>query len=168
MTRPRTVFLGLLLAIVASVLQPSPYSYAVGSWSWPVIGPVLRAFDPPRTAYGSGHRGIDIACWPGSEILAVAPGVVTFAGSVGGQRYVTVTHADGTQSTASWVSSILVRRDAVVASGAPLATCGTGHIGTTIPHVHVGFRTPEGVYLDPMDLLVPPSLSSFIRLVPSD
>lgn len=149
-------------------LQPWRPAAAAGTWAWPVVGPVLRAFDPPRTAFGSGHRGIDIACWPGSEIRAVAPGVVTFAGSVGGQRYVTVTHADGTQSTASWVSSILVRRDAVVASGTPLATCGTGHTGTSIPHVHIGFRTPEGAYLDPMDLLVAPKLSSFIRLVPSN
>lgn len=131
-----------------------------------MIGPVLRAFDPPRTAFTSGHRGIDIACWPDAQILAVAPGVVTFAGSVGGQRYVTVTHSDGTQSTASWVSSILVRRDAVVTTGTPIATCGAGHIGAVIPHVHFGFRTPEGTYLDPLDLLVPPNLSSFIRLAP--
>lgn len=141
-------------------------SLASGNWSWPVIGPVLRAFDPPKTAFGSGHRGIDVACAVGSPVRAVATGVVSFAGSVGGQRYVTITHPDGMQTTASWVDALLVRRNDVVLPGAPIATCGTGHVGSTIPHVHLGVRTPDGVYVDPLVLLLPPRLSPFIRLAP--
>ena len=151
-------------ALLSSVATES--ARASGVWSWPVVGPVLRAFDPPRTAFGSGHRGIDIACPVGAPIRAVAPGLVTFAGSVGGQRYVTVRHADGTQSTASWVAAIDVRRDDVVVAGQRIASCGSGHSGATIPHVHFGVRTPDGTYVDPLGVLLPPKLSSFLRLAP--
>lgn len=161
----RRVSLGLTLAAAASLALPRVAS-AAGAWSWPVVGPVLRAFDPPRTAYGSGHRGIDIACAIGGAIRAPAAGAVSFAGSVGGQRYVTVTHLDGTQSTVSWVDAIVVRRNETVAAGQMLATCGTGHPGAVIPQVHFGVRTPDGVYLDPLEVLLAPRLSAFLRLAP--
>lgn len=164
---PRSIRATTVVVTAALVLLfiPSP-SWASGGWPWPVIGPVLRAFDPPKTAFGSGHRGIDVACSVGTPIRAVAPGVVSFAGSVGGQRYVTITHADGMQTTASWVDALLVRRNDVVLPGAAIATCGTGHAGATIPHVHFGVRTPDGAYVDPLSVLLPPRLSSFLRLAP--
>lgn len=158
--------LATALIVVALSLAAVPGAAASGSWGWPVIGPVIRAFDPPRTAFGAGHRGIDIACPPGAAIRAVAPGAVTFAGSVGGQRYVTVAHPDGTQVTFSWVDAIVVRRYDAVLAGQPVATCGVGHPGAIIPHVHVGVRTPDGTYLDPLDVLLAPRISSFIRLAP--
>lgn len=139
---------------------------AAGTWGWPVVGAVLRGFDPPLTAFGSGHRGIDIACRPGTDLRAPAWGVVSFAGSVGGQRYVTVTHADGMQSTLSWVGTIAVRKNDTVLADAVLATCGSGHPGATIPHVHLGVRTADGTYVDPLAVLAPPRLSSFLRLAP--
>lgn len=156
----------LLTASLAFPFVTSDVVLASGVWSWPVVGPVLRAFDPPRTTFGSGHRGIDIACPIGASIRAVAAGTVTFAGSVGGQRYVTVTHADGTQSTASWVETIIVRRNDAVVAGQAIASCGTGHSGTVVPHVHFGVRTADGTYIDPLGLLLPPRLSSFLRLAP--
>lgn len=156
----------LLTAVLACPVVLPDAALASGAWTWPVVGPVLRAFDPPRTAFGSGHRGIDIACPLGAPIRAVASGTVTFAGSVGGQRYVTVTHSDGTQSTASWVEAIVVRRGDAVVAGQTVATCGSGHGGAVIPHVHFGVRTPDGTYVDPLGLLLPPRLSSFLRLAP--
>jgi murein DD-endopeptidase MepM/ murein hydrolase activator NlpD len=164
MGRPRSISVGI--AITAILLLGPSAARASGSWSWPVVGPVLRAFDAPRTAFGSGHRGIDIACRIGTPILAAASGTVTFAGSVGGQRYVTVTHADGRQSTASWVDAVLVRRNDAVVAGQALATCGFGHVGALIPHVHFGVRMPDGTYVDPLVVLAPPRLSSFLRLAP--
>lgn len=161
----RSRLLTLTVLLVGVSIRPHA-AVALEAWSWPVVGAVLRAFDPPKTAFTSGHRGIDIACWPDAQILAVAPGTVTFAGNVAGQRYVTVTHMDGTQSTASWVQDILVKKGAVVSAGTPLATCGSGHPSALIPHVHIGFRSPDGSYIDPMEMLAPPDLSTFIRLVP--
>lgn len=164
--RPRRRRACLTIVVSLAVCWAPQTVLAAGTWSWPVIGPVLRAFDPPRTAFGSGHRGIDIACAVGAPIRAPASGTVTFAGSVGGQRYVTVTHADGTQSTASWVDALLVRRDEVVVAGQPIASCGVGHAGAVISHVHFGVRRPDGVYVDPLGVLAPPRLSSFLRLAP--
>lgn len=91
---------------------------------------------------------------------------MTFAGSVGGQRYVTVTHADGVQSTASWVDAVLVRKNDTVVVGAPIAMCGLGHPGSLIPHLHFGVRAPDGTYRDPLSALPPPTLTSFLRLAP--
>src|SRR5437773_11008570 len=31
-----------------------------GTYAWPVVGPVIRGFEPPPNPYGPGHRGIDI------------------------------------------------------------------------------------------------------------
>ena len=45
---------GGAIATGAIAAAPSP------GWAWPVVGPVIRAYDPPEDPYGSGHRGIDI------------------------------------------------------------------------------------------------------------
>ncbi|MFM7718306.1 MAG: murein hydrolase activator EnvC family protein [Actinomycetota bacterium] len=154
-----------LASKLALVVAAPTAAHAAGSWSWPVVGPVIRAYDPPDTPYGAGHRGVDIACARGAAIRAVAAGTVSFAGSVGGQRYVTVDHGGGLQSTYSWVAQTLVRKGQVVAVGASVATCGEGHPGSTTPHVHLGARS-SGVYLDPLPLLGPIDLSGFLRLAP--
>ena len=135
-------------------------------WRWPVVGPVLRIFEPPATQYGAGHRGIDVACAPGGPIAAVAGGIVTFAGPVGGLLYVTIDHGNGLSSTDSYVANVLVRRGQTVAPGESLATCGLGHPGSTIPHVHLGVRRADGTYVDPLSVLAPADLSSFIHLAP--
>lgn len=162
--RSRAHALVAIGSLVCALVGAAPVATAAGSWSWPVVGPVLRGFDRPDTPWGSGHRGIDIACARGTAILAPASGTVTFAGSVGGQRYVTVDHG-GLQSTASWVASLLVRKGDVVTAGTSIATCGDGHTGSVIPHVHFGVRDLAGTYLDPMGLLSPPRVTTFIRLV---
>jgi murein DD-endopeptidase MepM/ murein hydrolase activator NlpD len=53
----------------------------------------------------------------------------------------------------------------VVARGAAVASSGTGHPASAVPHVHLGVRL-DGVYVDPLDYLGPPSVSAFIRLAP--
>ena len=125
---------------------------------------MLRAYDPPATQYGSGHRGIDVACALGAPIIAVAAGVVTFAGPVGGQRYVTIDHGSGLSSTYSYLGSLLVKKGQSVAQGTAIATCGSGHPGSTIPHVHLGARRTDGSYVDPLLLLAPADVSSFVHL----
>jgi murein DD-endopeptidase MepM/ murein hydrolase activator NlpD len=87
--RSRLVILPLLL--LASV-APSVWAGPSADWAWPVVGPVIRGFDPPSTPFGAGHRGIDIAAPMGTPVLASAPGLVTFAGEVAGHLFVTVDH----------------------------------------------------------------------------
>ena len=160
--RHRLVILPLLL--LASV-APSVGAGPSGDWAWPVVGPVIRGFDPPSTAFGAGHRGIDIAAPIGTPVLAPAPGVVAFAGAVAGHLFVTVDHGGGLSSTSSWVSAILVRKGDAVARGSAVALTGTGHPGVEQPHLHFGVRQ-GGEYVDPQGFLAPPSLVGLIRLAP--
>jgi murein DD-endopeptidase MepM/ murein hydrolase activator NlpD len=155
----------ILPLVVGATLIAATVANAAGTWTWPVHGPVIGAYEPPETPFGAGHRGIDIAVPVGTVVVAAEAGVVAFAGPVGGHLFVTLDHGGGLTSTYSWLSSILVRRGDVVVRGAPIAHSGWGHPGSAIPHVHVGVRIGE-VYQDPLDFLGPPSVSDYIRLAP--
>lgn len=135
------------------------------AWAWPVVGPVLRDFDPPEDPYGSGHRGIDIGVPVGTPILAPESGVVSFAGKVGGQLFMTLDHGGGLQSTYSWISAAQVRKGDVVPRGGRLGLTGLGHPGSAVPHLHFGVRL-DGAYLDPLAVLGPMPLPDLIHLAP--
>ena len=152
----------VLIVVALSILPASPVR-ASGSWAWPVNGAVIRAFDPPDSPYGPGHRGIDIAAPLGTPVRAPAAGVVTFAGNVGGRLFLTVDHGGGLLSTCSFLSSLLVHKGDVVMRGQPVALSGTGHPGDTTPNVHLGVRL-NGVYVDPLDYLGSLSVVDLIRL----
>ena len=161
----RSLFV-LVLATAPMGAARSPAASAVGTWTWPVVGAVTRAFDPPDDPFGTGHRGVDIAAAVGTEVVAVQAGVVTFAGAVAGERFVTVDHGAGLVSTYAWLSQILVVRDDVVARGQVIGLSGEGHPGSTdAPHLHLGARS-DGAYVDPMDYLPPLALIGLIRLAP--
>jgi murein DD-endopeptidase MepM/ murein hydrolase activator NlpD len=159
----------IAVAVLTPVLMIGSGSAAAtagaSGWTWPVVGPVIQAFDPPDTPYGSGHRGIDIAAEVGTTIVAPAKGTVTFAGPVGGHLFMTIDHGGGLSSTYSWLSARLVRKGDGVAQGQPIATTGWGHPGAPIPHLHLGVKL-DGAYVDPLSYLGPVSLAAFVRLAP--
>jgi murein DD-endopeptidase MepM/ murein hydrolase activator NlpD len=147
---------------------PSAGPAGAGTWRWPVLGAVVRPFEPPEGPYGPGHRGIDIAARVGTTVVAPSVGVVSFAASVGGQLYVTIDHGEGVLSTCSFVSALLVGKGALVSAGTPIALSGTGHPGSTLPpHLHFGVRV-LGEYVDPTPFLQPASVVDLIRLAPLD
>lgn len=152
------------MATLALWLAATPAS-ASGTWTWPVVGPIIRGFDPPSSPYGSGHRGIDIAASAGTIVRAPAPGVVSFAGSVGGHLFVTIDHGGGLLSTASFLSARLVRRGDTVIQGQPIGHSGSGHPGDLKANLHFGIRL-GGTYVDPLDYLTPASVVDLIRLAP--
>lgn len=157
----------ILTVLIGTHLFATPAAAPVadGSWAWPVRGPVIHAFEPPETPFGSGHRGIDVAAPVGTVVVAPEAGVVAFSGKVGGQLFVTLDHGGGLTTTYSWLSETLVRKGDVVPRGAPIARTGRGHAGASVPHLHFGVRLDDA-YLDPMEFLEPPSVSEFIRLAP--
>ncbi len=160
------VLRAFLPLVIGATLSATPAAPSAGaSWAWPVLGPVTRVFDPPETPFGAGHRGIDIATPIGTVVVAPETGVVAFAGTVGGELFVTLDHGGGLTSTYSWLSATLVRVGDAVGRGAPIAQSGRGHPGSTVAHLHFGIRQ-DGVYLDPLSFLGPLSVSSFIRLAP--
>ena len=152
------------LLVLLSVLATAP-ARASGVWIWPVTGPVIKGFDPPGSPYGPGHRGIDIAAPVGTLVRAPAPGVVSFAGNVGGHLFVTINHGGGFLSTCSFLSGLLVHKGDTVAQGQAIALSGTGHPGDTMPNLHLGVRL-NGEYVDPLDYLGAASVVDLIRLAP--
>lgn len=136
-----------------------------GTWAWPVVGPVVRGFDPPEDPYGSGHRGIDIVAPLGTPILAPEAAVVAFAGSVGGELFLTLDHGGGLRSSYSWLSARLVREGDVVPRGAVIGLTGAGHPGSVVAHLHLGVRL-DGAYVDPLAYLGPAPVADLVHLAP--
>lgn len=155
----------ICLVVVCVLGASAPAAHAAGTWLWPISGPVIRAFDPPNSPYGSGHRGIDIAGPAGARIVAPDAGTVTFAGQVGGGLFLTLAHGGGLSSTYSWLSSTLVHAGDLVSRGQPIALSGGCHPGDLVPCLHLGAMLGDE-YVNPLDYLSGLDVSSFIRLAP--
>jgi murein DD-endopeptidase MepM/ murein hydrolase activator NlpD len=123
----------------------------------PVEAPVTDPFRAPLTPFGPGNRGLEYGTRAGQPVRAIGAGVVTFAGSIGGSRYVTVSHADGLRSSYSYLAEILVGERQVLATGTPLGRAGS--------RFHLGVRCGDA-YLDPAALIGPGAGRWRARLVP--
>lgn len=90
----------------------------------------------PFTGESAFHSGIDFAASPGTRVLAVADGVVSFAGRDRGYgKLVEVTHVGGYVTRYAHNASVLVQPGQTVRRGDPIALIGsTGR--STGPHVH--------------------------------
>jgi murein DD-endopeptidase MepM/ murein hydrolase activator NlpD len=109
----------------------------------PVDGPVVRPF-APIGAYG-GHWGTDLAVPEGTPIRPIAPGVVSFAGTVAGRVSVTVDHGGTVRSSYSYLSSHLATAGQRVDRSTVIG--GTG-VDRGIPALHLSVRV-GGIYVDP-------------------
>ena len=90
----------------------------------------------PFTGRGAFHAGVDFAGKPGSRVISVAPGVVSFAGYKSGYGYVVeIAHPTGYMTRYGHNSRNLVRVGQSVQKGDPVAVIGsTGR--STGTHVH--------------------------------
>src|SRR5436305_5854449 len=125
-----------------------------GGFRWPLPGTptATRPFDPPPQRWLPGHRGVDLGGTPGEPVLAAGPGVVAFAGTVGGTGVVSIDHAGGLRTTYEPVTSIVHSGQSVVA-GQRIGTLLPGHPGCPVAAcLHWGLRR-GGEYLDPLSLL---------------
>lgn len=135
------------------------------AWGWPLHGEttVERPFVPPSTAWGAGHRGVDLQGQKGDAVLAAGEGVVTYAGLLAGRGVVTVSHAGGLRTTYEPVTAG-VRVGVLVAQGQRIGTLSTGHgscrAGATC--LHWGLLRGD-TYLDPLSLITQGQL----RLLPT-
>ncbi len=73
---------------------------AAGRWEWPVdrfrlVAPYVQ----PADRYSAGHRGLDLQPIDGGAVLAPAPGIVAYAGTVADRPLVTIDHGDGLVTT---------------------------------------------------------------------
>lgn len=129
--------------------------YAGGEMCWPVPGH-YRITSPygkrihPLYGYVSFHRGVDIACYYNTEILAANDGVVIVAGwhySYG--NYVIIDHGGGISTVYGHNTKLLVSAGDTVKRGQAISLSGsTGE--STGPHLHFEVRV-NGSTEDPMN-----------------
>ncbi|MFJ5534392.1 murein hydrolase activator EnvC family protein [Streptomyces sp. NPDC093261] len=126
---------------------------------WPVgVHPlVLRAWEPPATPYGPGHRGVDLAAAPGDPVRAVAAGRVAFAGRVAGRGVLSVDLAGtGTPPLRTTYEPVRasVRTGDTVRPGQVLGVLEPSAAHCAGSCLHWGLRRGE-TYLDPLSVLPP-------------
>jgi murein DD-endopeptidase MepM/ murein hydrolase activator NlpD len=121
------------------------------AWTPPLTGRlrVVRGFEPAATAWGRGHRGVDLAAHRGATVRSAGAGVVVFARTLAGRGVISVEHAPGVRTTYEPVRATITAGTSVSA-GTPLGrlTDGGHNPGT----LHWGLRI-RGTYADPLRLL---------------
>jgi hypothetical protein len=158
------------LAVLLVCVCALPVS-AARAWTWPVDGPVLRpfSFDHAHPYAGGQHRGVDLGAPGGTQVLAPAGGIVSFAGTVPtGGKTVSIETPLGYTATLVHLGSIGVKRGASVGEGSVVGTVGpSGVPDLTEPYVYFGLRTTSDQqgYVDPMTVLpsrtrVPPATAT--------
>ena len=149
-TARRSAVEGTADAATGTTARPAARAPA-GRWAWPVPAPhpVVRPFAAPATAYGAGHRGIDVGA--ASDTLVVAPddGVVFFSGVVVDRPVLSITHDGGLVSSYEPVSSSLTAGTAV-SRGSVVGTLLPGHCAESC--LHFGVRL-HGEYVSPLNYL---------------
>src|SRR5438067_12619452 len=107
----RLVLLLVLVLPLPAVLLGAPRGPAAAApragFGWPLAGtPVVdRRFEPPASAWGAGHRGVDLRGADGQPVLAAGAGRVSYAGLLAGRGVVAVTHDGGLRTTSEPVTA---------------------------------------------------------------
>lgn len=130
------------------------------AWTWPVPS-AARLGSPfgnrlhPVLNYVRLHRGADIGCATGADIVATAPGEVIIAGTRGGYgETVVIDHGGKVATLMAHNSAVLVAVGDLVPAGQVVARCGSTGLSTG-PHSHFEVRI-EGTPVDPAQVLTPP------------
>lgn len=119
---------------------------AVSTWRWPTSGTLVRRYS------SSVHKGIDIGGNRGEPVVAVADGVVVYAGTgiAGFGELLIVKHNDTYLSAYGHNDRLLVGEGARVNSGQKIAEKGSS--GTDTVKLHFEIRR-NGKPVDPLQLL---------------
>jgi hypothetical protein len=150
----------------AAAAAPGP-AQAGREWVWPLepAPRIVRAFEPPASRWGPGHRGVDLLGAAGQPVLAIGSGSVRFAGAVAGRGVVVISHG-ALQSTYEPVTAA-VHRGERVRAGEVVGLLQTVHSHCS-PEVclHLGLRHGS-VYIDPLSVLSPRQVR-LLPLTPTD
>ena len=113
----------------------------------------ISSYYGPRSQPTAGattyHRGIDIPCNMGSDVIAVADGTVIYVGYLGnGGNAVIVDHGSGISTCYFHLSSYNCAVGDTVKAGQTI--CYSGNTGvSTGPHLHFAVRE-NGEYVNPL------------------
>jgi murein DD-endopeptidase MepM/ murein hydrolase activator NlpD len=154
--RPLVVVAVVLVALV-SLARPAGADgvpvdpVPVGVWPLQPTPRVVRAFDPPDTTWGAGHRGVDLAGGVGQVVHTALAGRVTFAARLAGRGVVAVDHGSTRTTYEPVVAS--VRVGDMLARGQPIGTLElAGSHCFPMACLHWGWRRGS-TYLDPLLLV---------------
>jgi murein DD-endopeptidase MepM/ murein hydrolase activator NlpD len=113
----------------------------------PVRGKVSSKFG---SRDGHFHNGIDIAVPEGTNVLSIAPGVVSssYVTESGGKQLV-IAHDNGFRSGYAHLRFPLVKPGEQIEAGQLIAQSGKTGIGTGA-HLHFTLRNPAGDFIDPV------------------
>lgn len=104
----------------------------------------------PFTGRKAWHAGVDIVGKEGSEIKALAAGVVSFANTKGGYgHFIEIKHSNGLTTRYGHNKELLVRAGQVVRKGQTIALLGSSGRSTG-PHLHLEVHK-NGQAVDPGD-----------------
>jgi len=120
------------------------------SFIWPLEGTITSPFGQRKSGF---HHGIDIAVDSGTEFIAAASGLVSFAGWYSGiyGNTIIIDHNDSTKSLYGHASQILIKEGETVKAGQTIGKVGeTGN--ATGPHLHFEIRIIDEA-VDPQEYL---------------
>lgn len=129
----------------------------------PVGGAVILDFGAGYPA-GDGsavHRGVDVACAEGDQVVSPSDGEISFVGRVpsasgGTMLAVTIVTAHGSLTLMPLSEAVVARGQRVDAGQRLGAVSASGDPSSPGTHLHVGLKK-AGMYLDPSGLLVAPA-----------
>lgn len=137
--------------------SPQYYTPSGGSYMWPATqGSRISSYFGPRSSPTAGastyHKGIDIPCPTGSDVVASAAGTVVvsqYSSSAG--YYIMIDHGNGVSTVYMHNSQLVVSVGESVEQGQVIAKAGsTGY--STGSHCHFGVMI-NGSYVNPLDYL---------------
>lgn len=123
---------------------------------WPVDGRLSSPFGLRRDGFSFAvHKGVDIAVPTGTEVRAMGPGMVVFAGTMSGYgKVIMVDHSGGIRTVYAHLSEIRVQRGQAL-RGRPVIGLSGSTGRTTGPHLHFEVQH-NGSAHDPVPLLGAP------------
>jgi len=128
------------LSSLENVIQAKKLNEAIQPEGRPVEQGFISSYygerDDPFTGHQAFHKGVDFAGTAGAPVIAVAAGVVTWAGDRSGYgSLVEINHGKGFATRYAHNERVLVAVGQTVTRGQPIALMGsTGR--STGPHVH--------------------------------
>lgn len=156
------MFLLLLSGLIGSSFEDSEkngYYYGTGEWMWPVpdcrtISSYFGIRTLPTTGASTDHKGIDIACAEGTNVVATKSGTVIVAENSDSEgNWIAIKHDDHYVSYYMHNSTLLVKVGDEVCKGEVIALSGNTGISSG-PHSHFAILK-DGKYVDPLKYVDP-------------
>ena len=156
--RRRVIFLAVLAGLLVCVVLPVRAQKKTGKLCFPLDTTQYRVSDgygwrqDPFTGERTFHKGIDLACAEGTEVLAAEGGAVVQAyRSTSYGTCLRVLHTDGSESLYAHLQYAYVRPGEVVEAGQLLGAAGRSGRATGA-HLHFELYR-KGTACDPADAL---------------